>query len=82
MRISRPAALAAIGIGLPGAFERDLVLRDFAAFAHGRGLALRIWLGLRWPMRNLMNIDRVMTVDWSDHGGLLKEWIGPAVPKL
>jgi hypothetical protein len=71
---SRP--LSAVGVGLAGAFERDLVLRDFTAFVDGWSLGSGIGLGLRGRMRGLVDIDRVRTVDRSDHGGLLKDRIG------
>ena len=63
-------------VELAGAFKRDLILRDFAAFAHGWSLSARIGLGFRGRVRGLVDVDRVRTVDWSDHGGLLKDRIG------
>ena len=69
-------ALSAVGVGLAGAFERDLILRDFAAFVDGWSLGSGIRLGFRGRMRGLVDIDRVWTVDRSHHGGLLKDRIG------
>jgi hypothetical protein len=43
----RLPALSAVGIGLAGAFERDLVLRDFSAFMDGWSLGSGIGLRLR-----------------------------------
>src|SRR5579864_670583 len=72
----RYGSLSAVGVGLAGAFERDLVLRDFAAFVDGWSLGSGIRLGFRGRVRRLVDVDRVRTVDWSDHGGLLKDRIG------
>jgi hypothetical protein len=68
--------LSAVGVGLSSAFERDLILRDFAAFVYGRSLGSGIGLGFRGRMRGLVDVDRVRTVDRSDHSGLLKDRIG------
>ena len=72
----RYGSLSAVGVGLARAFERDLILRDFAAFVDGWSLGSGIGLRLRGRMRGLVDIDRVRTVDRSDHSGLLKDTIG------
>lgn len=55
----RLPTLSAVGVGLAGAFERDLILRDFAAFVDGWSLGSGIGLRLRGRMRGLVDIDRV-----------------------
>jgi len=69
-------SLSAVSVGLAGAFERDLVLRDFAALVYRRSFGSRIGLGFGGRMRGLVDVDRVRVVDWGDHGGLLKGRIG------
>lgn len=63
-------------VGLAGTFQCDLILGDFAAFADGRSLGVRIGLGFGGWLRDLAGIDRVCGVDWSDHDGLLRGRIG------
>ena len=65
-------ALSSVGVGLAGAFQRDLILRDFAAFAYRWSLGMRIGLGLCRGLRDLAGLNRMRAVDWSDHGGLLR----------
>lgn len=72
----RYGSLSAIGVGLAGAFECDLVLRDFAALVYRRSFGSRIGLGFGGRMRGLVGVDRLRDMDWSDHGGLLKDRIG------
>jgi len=76
------AALRAVWVGLAGAFQCDLILRDFAAFVDWRSLRSRIGFGLRGCLRELGSVDRVRVVDWSDHVGLLRGRIDPIAGKL
>ena len=68
--------LPAVVIGLAGAFERDLVVRDFAAFVHWGSLGLGIGLRFRRRLRDMADVGRVNAADWSDHSGLLRDRIG------
>ena len=60
--------LFAVVVGLAGAFERDLVLRDSPAFLHGRSLGVRFGFRL-WVvrMRDLVRRGRMNAADWCDH---------------
>ena len=66
-----------VRVGLAGAFECDLVLRDFAALADWWSLGMWIGLGFSRWLRNLVGVDRMNTSDWSNHGGLLKVGSAP-----
>jgi hypothetical protein len=47
-----------------------------------RSLSFGIGLGLCGRMHGFVDVDRVRTVDWSDHGGLLRGRIGRKVSRL
>ena len=68
--------LFSILVWLAGTLQRDLVLRNFAAFQNWRCLRLGIWLGLRRRLYNLPGINWMYAGDWRDHGGLLWGKIG------
>ena len=64
----RVLVAAAVVVGLAGAFESDLVLRDSPAFLHRRSLGVRFRLRL-WVvrMRDLVHRGRVNAANWCDH---------------
>lgn len=55
------------GVGLAGALQCDLVLREGAAFGYWGSLGVGIGLRFRRRLRNLMDVGRVNALDWSDH---------------
>lgn len=79
MTLARYAVLFAVNVGLPGALQRNLVVRERTRFCHGRSLGLRIGLGLRRRLRDLMDVGWMNVADWIDHfDGLLRDRIGRA----
>lgn len=63
--------LLSVGIGLPCALERHLILRHLTAFVYRRSLSVMIRLRFCWCLRDLVLVDRIRIVNWSDHDGLL-----------
>lgn len=65
----RERALLAIHlvVGLTGAFQSDLVLRDRPALKHWRSLDVRIGLRFRRRLRDLMDVADMRAVDWRNH---------------
>ena len=59
--------LSGVVVGLAGAFERDLVVGEGAAFWYRRGLGLRIGLGFRRRLHDFADVGWVNAADWSDH---------------
>src|SRR5437879_12360545 len=68
----RYGSLPAAGVGLARAFERDLILRDFAASVDGWSLGSGTGLGLGGPMSGVVDLDWARTVDRTGRRGLLQ----------
>jgi hypothetical protein len=55
-------------IDVTGASQRDLIMREFAAFWYRRSLGVRIGPRFLGRPRDLVDICRMNAVDWWDHG--------------